>query len=115
MRNNDIYVLAINETRMDSSIPINLISLSGYNWVSKNRNRSGGGVGFFIRNTIDFQIRPDLNDSDIEILTIEIIKNKSKTFLITTWHRPPNDPIEILYKFENCLKLIDNENKHVLL
>ena len=109
MRNNDIYVLAINETRMDSSIPINLISLSGYNWVSN------GGVGFFIRNTIDFQVRPDLNDSDIEILAIEIIKNKSKTFLITTWYRPPNDPIEILYKFENCLKLIDNENKHVLL
>ena len=109
MRNNDIDVLAINETRMDSSIPINLISLSGYNWVSKDRNRSGGG--FFVRNTIDFQVRPDLNSSDIEILTIEIIKNKSKTFLITTWYRPPNDPIEIIYEFENCLKLIDSENK----
>ena len=109
MRNNDIHVLAINETRMDSSIPINLISLSGYNWVSKDRNRSGGG--FFVRNTIDFQVRPDLNSSDIEILTIKTIKNKSKTFLITTWYRPPNDPIEIIYKFENCLKLIDSENK----
>ena len=87
MRNNDIDVLAINGTRMDSSIPINLISLLGYNWVSKDRNRSGGGIGFFIRNTIDFQVRPDLNDSDIEILTIEIIKNKSKPFLFTTWCR----------------------------
>ena len=78
-------MLAINETRMDSSIPINLISLSGYNWVSKDGNRSGGGVGFFIRNTIDFQVRSDLNDSDIEILMIEIIKNKSKPFFITTY------------------------------
>ena len=29
MHNNDIDVLAINETRMDSTIPIELISLSG--------------------------------------------------------------------------------------
>ncbi len=30
MRNNDIDVLAINETRMDGTMPIELISLSGY-------------------------------------------------------------------------------------
>ena len=37
MHNNDIDVLAINETRMDSTIPIELISLSGYTWVSKRQ------------------------------------------------------------------------------
>ncbi len=81
MHNNDIDVLAINETRMDSTIPIELISLSGYTWVSKDRNRSVGGVGFFIRDTINFQLRSDLNDPNIEILTIEITKNKSRPFL----------------------------------
>ena len=57
--------------------------------------RSSVGGGFFIRDTINFQVRPDLSDSDIEILSIEIIKNKSKPFLITTWHRPPNDPVDL--------------------
>ena len=32
--------IAINETGRDSSIPIDLISSSGYNWVSKDENRS---------------------------------------------------------------------------
>ena len=34
-----------------------------------------------------------------------------KPFLITTWYRPPNDPIETLHRFENCLQLIDSDNK----
>ncbi len=80
MHNNDIDVLTINETRMDSTIPIELISLSGYTWVSKDRNRSGGGVVFFIRDTINFQFRSDLNDPNIEILTIEITKTKASYF-----------------------------------
>ena len=53
LRNNDIDVLAINETRMKSSIPMDLISLLGYDWVSKDRNKSGGVFGFFIRDTIN--------------------------------------------------------------
>ena len=81
------------------------------NGFSKDRNRSGGGIGFFIRDTINYRLRFDLNDADIEILTIEIRKNKVKPFLIPTWYRPPNDPMDTLYKFEHCLKLIDLENK----
>ena len=103
--------IAINETGRDSCIPIDLISSSGYNWVSKDKNRSGGGFEFFARDTINFQVRPDLNNSDIDILRTEIIKNKSKPFLITTWYGSPNDPMETLHKFENCLKSIDNKNK----
>ena len=115
MKNNEIDVLAINESRMDSSIAPEIITIHGYNWVSKDRNRFGGGVGFYIRNTINYCLRPDLNDRDLEILTIEIIKNKVKPFLVTTWYRPPSDSINILYKFENCLKLIDNEDKESII
>ena len=28
---------------------------------------------------------------------------------------PPNDPMDMLYKFENCLRLINNENKESIL
>jgi exonuclease III len=98
MKNNEIDVLAINESRMDNSIAPELITIHGYNdWVSKDRNRFGGGIGFYIRNTINCCLRPDLNDNDLEILTIEIIKNKVKSFLITTWYRPPSDSISTLY------------------
>ena len=115
MSNNEIDVLAINESRMDSTITNDMLSIYGYSWVGKHRNRSGGGVGFFIRDTINYRIRLDLNDIDIEILTIEIFKNKNRPFLITTWCRPPNDPMDTLYKFENCLRLIDNESKESII
>ena len=80
MKNIEIHVLAINESRMDSSIGNETITIHGHNWVSKDRNRFGGGVGFYISNTINYCLRPDLN----KILAIEIIKNKVKPFLVST-------------------------------
>ena len=74
MTNQQLDILAINDTKMDSDVPLDLISLEGYTWVSKNRNRSGEGVGFYIRNLINFLIRPDLGHDDIEALTTEIHK-----------------------------------------
>ncbi len=111
MNDKEIDVLAINETRMDDSVPTQSIAIQGYSWISKNRNRAGGGVGFFIRDSINFPPRTDLNDLEIEILTIQICKQNVKPFLITTWYRPPNDPIDNLYRFVNCLQLIDNDSK----
>ena len=73
-----IDILGINRTKLDSSVPQHLISLEGYTWVSGVWNRFGGGVGFYIRNSINFQVRSDLNKDDIDFLTIEV--NKDKTF-----------------------------------
>ena len=115
MTNQQLDILAINETKMDSDVPLDLISLEGYTWVSKNRNRSGGGCGFYIRNSINFIIRPDLGFDDIEALTIEIHQYKTKPFLVTTWYRPPNSPIDLLAKFENILRLIDIEEKESII
>ena len=46
-----------------------------------NRNRFGGGVGFYIRYTIHLRTRPDLNTQGIERLSIEIsISTKQNHF-----------------------------------
>ena len=110
-----IDILGINETKLDSSVFQHLISLEGYTWVSRDRNRFGGGVGFYIRNSINFQVRSDLNKDDIEFLAIEINKDKIKHFLISTWYRPPNSSIDLFNKFENILRLIDIEEKESII
>lgn len=115
MSKQQVDILAINETKLDSDVPLDLISLEGYTWVSRNRNRSGGGVGFYIRNTINYRTRFDLNNQDIEMLSIEISKYTTKPFLISTWYRPPNSPIDLLTKFENILRLIDMEEKESII
>ena len=105
MNDREIDVLAINKTRMDDSVPIQSIAILGYTWISKNRNRSGGGIVFFVKESINFRSRTDLNASDIEILTIQICKQNVKPFLITTWYRPPNAPIDTLYRLTHYIEL----------
>ena len=68
-----IDILGINETKLDSSVPQYLISLEGYTWVSRDRNRFGGGVGFYIRNSINFQVRSDLIRTILRFLQESII------------------------------------------
>ena len=51
---------------------------------------------FYIRNTVDIRTRPDLNIQGIELLSIEINKHAQKPFLLSTWYRPPNSPIDLL-------------------
>ena len=47
--------------------------------IYKHRNSSDGGVGFYIKDSINYRIGSNLNDPDIEILTIKIVK-KCKAF-----------------------------------
>ena len=115
MHNQELDVLGINETRLDSDVPIDLISIDGYTWIAKNRNRSSGGVGFCIRNSINFEVRQHLNNNEIESLTIEILKPKMKPFLITTWYRPPNSSIDKLKEFEKLLQDINYEDKESII
>ena len=38
MSSNEIYALAINESRIDSTVPNDMISMYGYSWVGKNKS-----------------------------------------------------------------------------
>lgn len=111
MQDKIIDILALNKTRLDPTIADGEIDIEGYNIVRRDRNKYGGGIAFYIRNTLNFSTRRDLNHEDLEILTIEIKKSKSKPFLVTTWYRPPDSKIEILEKFETCLLNLDKEEK----
>ena len=71
-----IDILAINETKLDSTIKDNEVHLPGYDVIRKDRENNGrhggGGVCIYVRSNINFQIRADLSPSEIECLTIEI-------------------------------------------
>ena len=47
----EVDILAVNETRLEPDFPKELISINGYNWIGRDRNRHGGGIGFYIRDT----------------------------------------------------------------
>ena len=63
---NPIDVLAVNETKLDCSIPDTVVYLPGYTCIRNDRTRCGGGVCMFIRNTITFRRIFELDSLDIK-------------------------------------------------
>lgn len=104
-------VLAINETKLDQYDADSLINLPGYTCVRQDRNKSGGGVCIYIRNSINFTRKFALEDDDLELISIEITKPNSTPFLLTTWYRPPKSPDIVFDKFEEFLKKADSMYK----
>ena len=116
MSEKNIDLIAFNETRLDSSISNNILHLSDYDIVRKDRSRSGGGVCIYLRSSINYKLRHDLVPSELEAVCLEIVKPHSKPFLVTTVYRPPNASADFFEHFENLIKAIDDENKefHIL-
>ena len=115
MRDEPFDILTLNETRLDNSILDCEVQIPGYDIIRSDRNRNGGGVAMYIRTVIPYIIRKDLSQDTLELLSIEVKKPKSKPLLISTWYRPPSAKIELFEKFENFLKLIDNEDKDIII
>ena len=51
---------------------------------------------------------------DLETITVEISKPRSKSFLINTWYKPSDSPVELFEVYEECVKKMDSENKEVV-
>ena len=68
----------------------------------------------YIRTVILYIIREDLLQDTPELLSVEVRKPRNKPVLISTWYSPPSAKIELFQKFENFLKLIDNEDKDTI-
>lgn len=108
-------VLAINETKLDSTINDGLVRVNGYSIERKDRNINGGGVLLYIRENINYVKRKDLVPNNLEMIAIEITKPKVKSFIISTWYRPPDSKLDLLVDFENFLKTVDSEGKETLM
>ena len=107
-----IDVLAINETKLDSTVNDNEVYIPGYEIIRRDRylkGRSGGGVCLYVRSTINYSIRSDLS-TELETVTIEIRKPRSKPFVVSTWYRPPNSLVDIFRFFEAFIGELDSEN-----
>ena len=76
MLSKTVDILAINETRLDSSIQNGEVSIPGYTLERKDRNRNGGGVALYIRDSINYKRLIDLPDDNMELISVE---TESKT------------------------------------
>ena len=116
MEDRTIDILGLNETRLDNTIPDSQDDPEGYDMLRRDRNRNGGGVAFYVAQSLTYVNRQDLwSHEDLEILTAEIKKTKPEPFLVTTWYRPPDSKVEIVDKFESYLLKLDQEDKESII
>ena len=105
-------VIAISETRlkdfhMDTDIP----SIEGYEFIRNDSNLTVGGVGIYIKNTIDYKITNDfqLNTPACQDIWIEVKFSRKETAIISAVYRHPRQNFQ---EFQtNMLKSIDKVNK----
>jgi len=75
--NSKIYLLSINEMKLELTIDDAELYLPGYELIRKDRvrnGRNGGGVCFYVRCNLNYKIRDDLSSENLELLVLEITK-----------------------------------------
>ena len=109
---NNIDVLIVTETKLDSSFPSGQFLIDGFaKSFRRDRNKNGGGVMIFIRDDIPSkEIKVNFLPSDIECLFIELNIRKAKWLVVGCYH-PPSQNDE--YFFSNLSKTLDSfHNKY---
>ena len=107
MHSKGIDILAINESRLSSSISNGEVSIPDYILERNDRNRDGGGAALYIRNTINYEHLHDYDDDKLEWLGIKVNKFMTKPFIVGTWYRPPDANAENLMAFESLIDRIE--------
>jgi hypothetical protein len=92
-----LCAIAVTETWLTEALQ-DVFVIPGYKFVSSPRiNKSGGGVGLFLKNDFDYIVRIDLSKMTpfIECLFVEIRRIGSKSLLIGSVYRPPNSDVHL--------------------
>ena len=88
MLHNNLDILLISETKIDSSFPTAQFQIEGYTTYRLDRNANGGGILLYIREDIPSTL---LNsDMSIESFSIEINIRKKKWLLVCTYNPNKN-------------------------
>ena len=108
-------VLSFSETMLDDSIPDACVNINDYSMIRKDRNRNGGGIIVYVKKNIIFKIREDLVNGDIEMLVLEIDRERQKPLLVCVWNRPPNSSPFLFDDVNHVFDKIEGMNLDVIL
>ena len=113
----NLAVLCITESKLDDTIPNNIITIEGYyeplRRDRQTNGRQGGGCLIYISEQLTYKHRDDLQSDNFEHLWADV-KVGSLNLTITTFYRPPNESTEdhdiFLSTAEEILNNLCNHN-----
>ena len=113
--NSPLEVLAINESKLDDTISDTEVYIPGCIIIRKDRSRSGGDVALYIRENLSYTNRIDLVPENLEMVCVEINLPRSRSFLVSTWYRPPSAEMQLFDEYEKFVQRCDIEHKQLIL
>ena len=95
------------------------LEIPGYKLFHRDRGNKGGGLAVYVRNDVKVMRRPNLEESTIEGLWVEVCPPKSHSFLAGTFYKPPtssNHTVkDFMPIFDNCLRGATAMDKEVII
>ena len=105
----------ISETHLSGEIKTEDIQLKRFqNPIRKDRNRHGGDVAIYAKNSLHIRERPEFHNTDLEIIWVEVSTTSSK-IMIGVMYRPPNSLVSYWQTLENNLQSIIDMNIPIFL
>ena len=66
-------------------------------------------------NTFQCSKQDDVTTSTLKMIFVEIKPPKAKPYHVLSWYRPPSDTMEAFENLERVLRLLDSEDKEIIL
>ena len=82
------YILASNESKLSSDIPDSIIAINNFESERLDRNEHGGGIAFYMEDTINYKIVDNLPEHS-QLICLETIPKKGTGMFVLCWYRPP--------------------------
>ena len=119
LADNNVKVAGISETLLNEHIPTSFLNIEGYSFVRRDRGVSGGGIGLYVKNGIEYIRRFDFESDDIEFICLEILSTHTKPLFICCLYRPPDTSKHLsknfVNNFKNILSKVLAENKETII
>ena len=109
-------IIAISETKLRSTTPVNFrynVNIYGYNFVHADTKTNAGGVGFYIKEGVDFNILSNfgIDSSNCENVWIEVKLHNPKSAIGVVYRHPAPNLKEFDEKFFQVVDHLNN-NKY---
>ena len=94
VRLNNSDVVCVAETWLSASVPSESVSMSGFSLFRKDRNRQGGGVACYVRDSIPCTVLTDFDEPELETLWLMLRPARMPRWLthvvVGIIYHPPN-------------------------
>ena len=118
---NEIHIFGLSETKLKNFHPDSAFIIDNYQlfrkdrFISRERREQGGGIIVYVKNGVKVERRLDLERNEIECVWLEVSPKKSKSFLVGTLYRHPNEGAQWNEYFEDMMETILGNQKEIYL